>query len=50
LTKAQLQKIKAINNGEAIIKEKVNVTSKGTFSKRLHLKENDVLLITLSRI
>jgi xylan 1,4-beta-xylosidase len=50
LTKAQVAKIKTINNGGPVINEKITVTTKGSFSKQLHLKENDVFFVTVTKI
>jgi len=49
LTKAQVAKIKTINNGGPVIKEKITVTN-GGFSKQLHLRENDVFFVTVSKM
>ena len=50
LTKAQVQKIKASDDGEPIMNEKISVSQKVVFSKLLHLRENDVFLLTITKI
>jgi xylan 1,4-beta-xylosidase len=49
LTKAQVMKIKEINNGAAISKEKIKVKKGTAFQKELEIRENDVFLITMTK-
>lgn len=47
LTKAQVAEISSKNNGNAISTEEITVGAKGTFSKTLPIRENDVWMLNL---
>ena len=47
LTKEQVQKIKALNDGSAISSEKIQVKNGVPFLKELEMRENDVYLLTI---
>jgi xylan 1,4-beta-xylosidase len=49
LTKAQVRKIKDLNDGSAISSEKIKVKDGATFQKELEIRENDVFLMTISK-
>jgi hypothetical protein len=50
LTKAQVAKIKAVNNGAPIAASKVKVGSDGKFQQQFDLRENDVCLFLLKKL
>jgi xylan 1,4-beta-xylosidase len=50
LTKEQVREIKTLNDGSAIISEKVNLKSGPLFQKELDIRENDVFLITMTKL
>jgi xylan 1,4-beta-xylosidase len=50
LTKEEVNKIKKLNDGSPIYSEKINVKIGEHFQKELDIRENDVFLITISRI
>ena len=50
LTKQQVNDIKQLNDGSPLSKEVINVNSSGIFSKELEIRENDIFLITLTRL
>ena len=50
LTKQQVNDIKQLNDGSSLSKEVINVNSSGIFSKELEIRENDIFLITLTRL
>jgi xylan 1,4-beta-xylosidase len=47
LTRAQVETIKAMNDGTPVKRELVTVGRKGTLSKQLDLRENDVFLVSV---
>jgi xylan 1,4-beta-xylosidase len=49
LTKEQVRKIKEINNGSAIVSERIIVKKGATFLRELKIRENDVFLITMTK-
>ncbi|HDR50810.1 MAG TPA: glycoside hydrolase [Mariniphaga anaerophila] len=49
LTKEQVRRIKELNNGSAISSEKIKVKKGAPYLKELEIRENDVLLITLTK-
>jgi xylan 1,4-beta-xylosidase len=50
LTKEQVQDIKKLNDGSARLCEKIIVKSGESFVKELDIRENDVLLVTLTKL
>ncbi|MBI1780526.1 MAG: glycoside hydrolase [Sphingobacteriales bacterium] len=50
LTKQQVQTIRQKDNGAPIIQKNVLVNSNKTFSETLDLRENDVFLVTISKL
>ena len=50
LTKAQVTKIKSENNGAPVETSSVVIGNKGEFRKEFVIRENDVVLITLTPI
>jgi xylan 1,4-beta-xylosidase len=49
LTKEQVKKIKQLNDGAALSSEKIKIKKGTTFQKALDIRENDVLLMTLTK-
>jgi xylan 1,4-beta-xylosidase len=49
LTRAQVETIKAMNNGSPLKRETVTVGSNGVLSRQLDIRENDVFLLRLIR-
>ena len=49
LTKAQVQKIKKLNNGSAVYCEKIEVQNEKPFLKEFNIRENDVFFMTLTK-
>jgi xylan 1,4-beta-xylosidase len=50
LTKEQVQKIKELNDGSAISSEKIKVKKRVPFIKELEIRENDVFLLTMTKL
>jgi len=50
LTKDQVKKIKKLNDGSPIHCEKIEVEPGGSFMKELDIRENDVFLITMTKL
>ncbi len=48
-TKAQVQKIKDLNDGSAILIENINIEKGISYQTELQIRENDVFLISLTR-
>jgi xylan 1,4-beta-xylosidase len=50
LTKEQVKKMKKLNDGSPIYYEKIEVEPGESFMKELDIRENDVFLITITKL
>ncbi len=50
LTKQQVDELKSKNNGSAISTEHIKIDAKGKFVKEIHVRENDVFMLSLKKL